>query len=567
MTKDSRNWLYLPLLGLCVQANADYRSDIAYTRLKDELIASGIAVPNGDGVKISQVEASSSSTTAIFAPDPNATALVGKSFAYPGLTSCATLPCLPSEYSSHATGVANTFFGNTVSMAKGINDIHSYEVNQWISSLYSLGTYSTTTTDRRVANHSWVSTGIGNSDAAILRIVDRQVDRNEYIQVAATSGRLLSNAYNVIAVGLTSSTANNSSAAIDTSYLQGRAVTDLVAPAVSLSTATPIVAAATALLVQIGHQQTGLSLAFSNISGVGTIYNAERSETIKAVLMAGADRETNNSSGYGNINGYRSADRQTANGLDSRYGAGQLNVDNSYYILTAGEQNSQEDGGANTGQIGDAGFDYDPSFGGLNGSNSTASYVFTASSNESIKASLVWNVSVSNNSALTTTIHHLGLSLIDVTDGGSIKANSESLIDNTQNIAWDNLIAGHQYRLSVDSLEASNFKADYAVAWQRRPHIDTDTDADGVPDFLDNCTLVANANQRDTDGDDYGNICDPDFNQNNVVDPLDLNTFKAKLGQVSPHQDLNGNGIVDPLDLNILKTYLGKAPGPSGLHP
>jgi uncharacterized protein DUF642/thrombospondin type 3 repeat protein len=94
-----------------------------------------------------------------------------------------------------------------------------------------------------------------------------------------------------------------------------------------------------------------------------------------------------------------------------------------------------------------------------------------------------------------------------------------------------------------------------------------DTDGDGVADNLDNCKLVANANQRDTDGDNFGNICDPDFNQNKIVDPLDLNSLKAQFGKASPNHDLNGNGIVDPLDLNILKSYWGKAPGPSGLQP
>lgn len=92
-----------------------------------------------------------------------------------------------------------------------------------------------------------------------------------------------------------------------------------------------------------------------------------------------------------------------------------------------------------------------------------------------------------------------------------------------------------------------------------------DTDGDGISDHLDNCTFVPNPDQRDTDNDLIGNICDPDFNQNNVVDPVDFNVLKAKLGKVSPVHDLNGNGIVDPADLNILKSYLGKAPGPSGL--
>ena len=95
----------------------------------------------------------------------------------------------------------------------------------------------------------------------------------------------------------------------------------------------------------------------------------------------------------------------------------------------------------------------------------------------------------------------------------------------------------------------------------------TDSDHDGVPDRNDNCKLVANTNQRNTDGDLYGNICDPDFNQNNIVDPADMSQLKAKLGQASANEDLNGNGIVDPADMSLLKSYLGKAPGPSGLAP
>ncbi len=94
-----------------------------------------------------------------------------------------------------------------------------------------------------------------------------------------------------------------------------------------------------------------------------------------------------------------------------------------------------------------------------------------------------------------------------------------------------------------------------------------DSDGDGVADPLDNCKLVANANQRDTDADGYGNICDPDFNQNSVVDPTDFSRLKAKLGTASQLEDLNGNGMVDPNDFSILKSYLGKPPGPSGLRP
>lgn len=51
--------------------------------------------------------------------------------------------------------------------------------------------------------------------------------------------------------------------------------------------------------------------------------------------------------------------------------------------------------------------------------------------------------------------------------------------------------------------------------------------------------------------DGYGNVCDADFNNNLIVDPLDFSLLKLVLGSPSaPNQDLNGNGIVDPLDFS-----------------
>jgi hypothetical protein len=97
-----------------------------------------------------------------------------------------------------------------------------------------------------------------------------------------------------------------------------------------------------------------------------------------------------------------------------------------------------------------------------------------------------------------------------------------------------------------------------------------DTDGDGVPDSQDNCTVVPNADQRDTNADGYGNLCDPDFNNDGVVNINDFNRLKARLGitpVVDVDTDLDGNGAVNINDLNRLKSFLGKPPGPSGLHP
>jgi hypothetical protein len=102
------------------------------------------------------------------------------------------------------------------------------------------------------------------------------------------------------------------------------------------------------------------------------------------------------------------------------------------------------------------------------------------------------------------------------------------------------------------------------------PSAFADTDLDARRDALDNCTLVANYDQRDTNSDGYGNVCDADFNGDGTVNINDFNRLKARLN-ISPvvdvDTDLDGNGAVNINDFNRLKSYLGKPPGPSGLHP
>ena len=51
--------------------------------------------------------------------------------------------------------------------------------------------------------------------------------------------------------------------------------------------------------------------------------------------------------------------------------------------------------------------------------------------------------------------------------------------------------------------------------------VDTDDDADGVPDGADNCPLVGNPDQQDTDGDDKGDACDTDDDNDGDPDTTD----------------------------------------------
>lgn len=94
-----------------------------------------------------------------------------------------------------------------------------------------------------------------------------------------------------------------------------------------------------------------------------------------------------------------------------------------------------------------------------------------------------------------------------------------------------------------------------------------DSDADTVRNTMDNCTLVVNTNQRDTDSDGYGNICDPDLDNNLIVNAADLALFKPLFFSTDPNADFDGNGTVNAADLAILKAMFFKPPGPSGLVP
>jgi hypothetical protein len=99
-----------------------------------------------------------------------------------------------------------------------------------------------------------------------------------------------------------------------------------------------------------------------------------------------------------------------------------------------------------------------------------------------------------------------------------------------------------------------------------------DTDLDGVPDSIDNCATLANANQCDSDNDGFGNRCDGDLNNNGVTNAQDYVIFRGVLGgaSIAPGYnvgDLNCNGFVNAQDYVLFRQRLGQPPGPSGLAP
>jgi hypothetical protein len=94
-----------------------------------------------------------------------------------------------------------------------------------------------------------------------------------------------------------------------------------------------------------------------------------------------------------------------------------------------------------------------------------------------------------------------------------------------------------------------------------------DSDGDGVPDSVDNALIIPNPNQRDTNGDGFANICDPDLNNDGVVSTADYLILRGRLGTGDPGADLNGDGRVSAADYLILRGFLTKPPGPNFNSP
>jgi hypothetical protein len=89
-----------------------------------------------------------------------------------------------------------------------------------------------------------------------------------------------------------------------------------------------------------------------------------------------------------------------------------------------------------------------------------------------------------------------------------------------------------------------------------------DTDGDAVPDASDNCMLVPNPTQLDTDGDGYGNACDADLDNSGLVNFADLALFRLAFGSSNPHADFDGNAVVNFADLASFRQMFGRPPGP-----
>ena len=521
-------------------AQAGYRDLMGYPELEALL---GEAVPTGAGLHVGIIEGTNNADN--YMPDVGHAELVNKTFTNQTDDGDGS--------SSHATHVARNFVGSNTSIAPDIDTIDVWSANDWLrEGFLNAGHRSLPQQSNvRIFNHSW----IGNSSSAdeMLRRIDYVVDQHRHVQVVGVPNAgqddwpLLKDAYNVIAVGRTDGSHVSGSTAVDGLYTDNRVAPTLVAtghnPAnttVATSWATPQVAAGTALLMEAG-QDTSLSNGTLS-HATGAIPHAQAPQVLKASLMAGADRHVINARGA-NLTDYQV---NTSNNLDSHYGAGQMNIYNSYRILAAGEQDSREAGGPAT--IAETGWDYGLGFGGAGGSDTVASYGFSISpdvASASLQASLAWNLSVEGQAGgppphvpatFDAVLHELHLMLYDVTADPTPMMDASSLSDihNTQNIYFTDLEPGRDYDMRVVAADGQDpFSLDYALAWQimTEPAVLLgDMNLDGVVDTADVAPFVLALTDPETyksqfDVTQATMIALGDINQDGVFDTADVAPF------------------------------------------
>ncbi len=564
----------------------------------------GASIPDGSSISlVTQAEAATmldhdwddqTEPIPVWMPDPGHSQFGGKTiFNQSGS---------PPYYSGHATGVGRQFYGNTGSIAPGLDTIESYLADHWLEEGFLRGntTAKPLITASRVANHSWIGRA-DELDPTLLRRVDWVISVDEYVQVVGpcrSNYPLLGSAFNTIAVGQATGESGSGTISVDSVYNDGRTCPQLIAPRRTASSAIPVVAAGAALLIDLGHSDPGLSTdpvvqQTTNRNG-DSLYNAERSEVVKAALMAGADRVTHNTviinDSTPDIIDYRViAANQTANGLDRRYGAGQLNIYNSYHIVAAGEQNSTEDQAAAGGIIGSRGFDYDPSFGGDEGSNAAASYYFASISGlNRLWASLVWNIEINGGAGVdfdgAAALNDLDLFLFDVTapDDPQLVSASTCSAGSTENL-WVRISKPGNYMIQVTPGAGQfPFNWDYALAWRIGKPTDNDTDSMGDDwEVENNLDPLIHDSFEDADDDDASNLkeylkdsnpqddqdtpglladCDFDIDTDGTELAACISEFGVCDSQsgCSPKCDFDQNGSVDQVDIFLIAEDFGK---------
>jgi hypothetical protein len=419
---------------------------------------------DGSGIRVAQPEAGldTNNPPMIWQVNPAAVGQPTNLFTYISVNgSSSNYPNFLGSESGHADSVADNFYGIPGGVATNVAHVDNYDANEFVQVSESVTPISTNYTvslpaaniNDPVVSQSFTfgSVPVNEQQAIDLAYDNYAAQFNTLFISAANNGGPVSppgTAYNCISVG-----AYGGGSSFGPTIDNGRAKPDITAPAGETSFSTPFVAGAAAVLMQAALRGDG---------GDDT-NSAFAIQTIKALLLNGAIKPadwTNNS----------------PSPLDTRYGAGVLNVFNSYEQLAGGKHgyivsnsvitNSPHLPTGAAGTVGAlSGWDFN-----TNSSSATTDgvnhYYFNVTNNLNgakftVTATLVWNRHRNK-----TGINNLDLFLYDAVSSNLV-ACSTSLVDNVEHIFVPQLPQG-RYDLQVLKKGGTTVTASepYALAWE-----------------------------------------------------------------------------------------------------
>ena len=182
-------------------------------------------------------------------------------------------------------------------------------------------------------------------------------------------------------------------------------------------------------------------------------------------------------------------DRTTVRPLDEVYGAGEVNIYNSYFIQQGGEIDGSTSQPASSAGLN--GWDYEDSI----ATGDQRFYQFTVPSGQKLNdfsIVLTWNLNVQDSTFSrftfipSTSLADLSLELYDSTTGFLVSMidASDSPVDNVEHIYISNLSAG-TYHLKVSNKATDSFNTDYGLAFRSSAILLGDVNQSGDVDFLD----------------------------------------------------------------------------------
>ncbi|HUA67682.1 MAG TPA: S8 family serine peptidase [Candidatus Saccharimonadales bacterium] len=433
---------------------------------------------DGTGIRVAQPEASSTNDPPDFEVNPANGSVqqpIGLFIYISNNVSTNYFPNNLGTESGHADTVALYFYGLPGGVATNIARVDNYYADYFVQ-VSAIETPLTTNytvslpssnIDDPIVNQSFI---FAEADGSSAPINEQEAIDSAYDNYAAQYNTLFvsgagngtpvyvsppSTCYNGICVGAYFDGINYSS--IGPTLDNGRAKPDITAPETVTSFSTPQVAGAAALLMQAGLRGDG-----------GSDTNADDDiRTVKALLLNGAIKPadwTNN----------------PPSPLDPRYGAGVLNVFNSYEQLAGGEHgyiattsvpasDAHPPNGA-SGTIGTlSGWDFNTNTSGSSSDTVNHYYFDVTNSGDNATfaaaATLVWNRQQNQ-----TDINNLNLFLYNAANSNLV-ACSTSLVDNVEHI-WVPQLPQGRYDLQVwkaggipDATIVSSAET-YALAWE-----------------------------------------------------------------------------------------------------